>query len=243
MVVQLNIQHNIDEVRRYVRSNRTDQLPFATALALTRTAQRTQAHLASRLPQVFDRPTPYTLNSLYVRPATKTRLVSSVYIKDEAPKGTPAERYLRPEIEGGQRNLKRMELALQSAGLMPVGWRAVPGAQAPLDAYGNVPASFIVRMLSDLQALGEQGYTANRRRARKGARRDNYFFVPPKGSKLKPGVYWHMPGRLVGVVFVFVRAANYQPRFDFYGEGQRYADQAFKQEFLSAWQQALATAR
>jgi len=107
---------------------------------------------------------------------------------------------------------------------MPVGMFAVPGRQAPLDGHGNVPGPFIVRMLSDLQAFGEQGYRANRKGKRRGARKTNYFFVPRKGSQLKPGVYWHMPGGLLGVVFVFVSGTSYRKRFDFYGVAGRAYD-------------------
>ena len=241
--MQIDIRHNIDVIVARLNSNRRDQIPFATAKALTKSVQIARDELAVMTTKVFDRPTPYTQNAFYVRPATKAKLVASVGIKDEAPKGTPADRYLRPQIEGGGRNLKRMERALQSKGLMPGGSYAIPGAQAPLDAYGNVPAAFIVRVLSDLQAFGEQGYTANRKGKRRGAKRTNYFFVPRKGSQLKPGIYWHLPGRMLGIVFRFVSQVAYRKRFDFYGEGKRIAIAAFDEQFAKAFKEAVATAR
>ncbi len=147
-----------------------------------------------------------------------------IWLEETPGKGIPAARFLGPEIEGGSRSVKRFERALQIKGLMPTGSFAVPAAQAPLDAYGNVPASFIVRMLSDLQAFSEQGYRANRVGPRKGARRENYFFSsygPKRIAHLKPGIYWHMPGGLLGVVFIFVSSAAYRGRYDFYGVGSR----------------------
>jgi len=42
--------------------------------ALTQTAIQAQADIVQPMTQVFDRPTPYTLNSTNVSPATKTQL-------------------------------------------------------------------------------------------------------------------------------------------------------------------------
>jgi len=49
----------------------TKQIPFAMAKALTLTAIQAQTDIVQAMTQVFDRPTPYTLNSLYAQPATK----------------------------------------------------------------------------------------------------------------------------------------------------------------------------
>jgi hypothetical protein len=177
---------------------------------------------------VFDRPTPYTLNSLFIDPAAarKGRLEAHVYFKDFAPKGTAAGEYLQPEIEGGARTLKRMEFQLRTAGLLPAGQFVVPAREAPLDGYGNVPSSFIVRMLSDLRAFGQSGYRANRKEGRRtGRRAGNAFFVVPDpgnpglNGHLPPGIWWRMPNRMLAMVFVFTASPAYRKRFDFWGIG------------------------
>lgn len=244
MVVQLDIRSNITDVIARLKTNRADQVPFAAALALTRTAQRTQAYLTGRLPQVFDRPTPYTRNSLFIRSATKTGLVASVYIKDQAPKGTPAERYLRPEIEGGARNDKRSERALQASGLLPSGMQAVPAIGAEIDAYGNMKVGQIVAILAALKALAGTPYTNAPHVMRKRGRYRNFkYFVALKGSHLKPGIYERLGPRHVVPVMIFVPRFVYRRRFDFYGEGTRFAQSIFNDEFAKAWLHALATAR
>lgn len=200
-------------------------LPKAQMNAANHLGAVTHTILRKEMEESFDRPTPYTLKGLDWKRATTDRPLVRIWI-DEFGKGKggrPAE-YLAPQIEGGVRRHKRFEGALRAKGLMPANGFAVPGAQAPLDAYGNVPGPFIVRMLSDLQAFGEQGYRANRRGERKGRKKTNYFFVPAKGSSLKPGVYWHMPGGLLGTVFVFVSSVSYRKRLDFYGTGTRALD-------------------
>ncbi len=223
-MLQFDIRSNASEVIRQFDALKQRHLPQARVNAADRIGRYVYAALRSEMAEVFDRPTPWALGGLrYQKPSLAAPLVR-IWLEEFSGKGIPAARFLTAEIEGGARKPKRFELALQAKGLMPVGSYAVPGRQAPLDAYGNVPGSFIVRMLSDLQAFGEMGYRANRRGERRGARKTNYFFVPKKGSHLKPGVYWHMPGGLLGTVFVFVSKAAYRQRYDFYGIGRTAYD-------------------
>lgn len=209
------------DVMRQLSDLQKKHLPKAQLEAVDRVGAYIHGALTSEMKEVFDRPTPWTLGGLRFKRPTSSKPAVTIWLEEFGGKGTPAAKFLAAEILGGPRRHKRFELALISRGLMPPGSFAVPGRQAPIDGYGNVPGPFIVRMLSDLQAFGEQGYRANRKGARKGARRTNYFFVPPKGSHLKPGVYWHMPGGTLGVVFIFVAATTYQRRLDFYGVATR----------------------
>jgi len=87
------------------------QVLFAMAKALTQTAVQAQTDIVQAMTQVFDRPTPYTLNSTYVSPATKDRLEATVKLKDVSAKGLPATKYLAAEVFGGTRNAKRSEIA------------------------------------------------------------------------------------------------------------------------------------
>ena len=230
------LQFDIRTNEAFVRSLLTDlqkrKLPRAALAATERTGRYVYGALRSEMREVFDRPTPWALQAVQINKATLQRPVLRIWINEDPNKGIPGSDFLAAEIDGGPRKAKRFERALQARGLMPMGWFAVPGRQAPLDAYGNVPGPFIVRMLSDLQAFGEMGYRANRKGPRRGARKTNYFFVPPKGSHLRPGIYWHMPNRMLGCVFVFVSKASYAARYDFYGVGQRAYDRV-STRFLS----------
>ncbi|MEM5449864.1 hypothetical protein [Paraburkholderia guartelaensis] len=211
-----------------------NRVPRIMAKALNATAREAQAALKTAMPQYFDRPTPWTLNSTRVVTASPTKLVATVGFKDEAFKGTPATKYLLPQVEGGGRNVKRMESALRRIGLLRSNEFAVPGRGAKLDAYGNVARSQIVQVMSYLQAFGEQGYRANmtqkRRdalaRGRKGSRGFSYFALVNREGKLPPGIYlrthYGADSRLAHLqyggakpVFVFTRAPQYRPRFPF----------------------------
>jgi len=238
-VLSFDIRSNGPDVLRKLTDLQKKHLPKAVITAADRTGRYVYGALRSEMEESFDRPTLWALNGLRYRKPTAGKPVVSIWLEEFGGKGIPAAKFLAPQIEGGRRRHKRFERALIERGLMSPLAFAVPGRQAPLDAHGNVPGSFIVRMLSDLQAFGEQGYRANRKGERRGARKTNYFFVPRKGSSLKPGVYWHLPNRMLGVAFLFVSGASYEKRYDFYGVGQRAYNRVASRFMTDAFNQAI----
>jgi hypothetical protein len=196
---------NLDDAAR-------KHIPFAVAMALTKTAQLGQRGVVDVMRSRFDRPTPYSLNSLRVVPAKKSdsQPTARVYFKDDSFKGTPASKYLSPEVHGGPRSQKRFERALIARGLMKGGKFAVPAAGAQLDQYGNARRSQIVQILSALRAFGEQGYVANRTGSRRSQRKGaaaQYFVAAIDGIE---GVWQRQTfgfGEGIRPVFVFADAA------------------------------------
>jgi hypothetical protein len=197
------------------------QQRFGVIVALTKTAQDVKAAEIAEIDRAIDRPTPYTRAAVYLQRATRERPVAAVGLKDDltyaAPGHQPAN-YLQPQIDGGQRNIKAFEKLLQLAGLMPAGWKAVPGAAARLDQYGNVSRGQIVQVLSQLRLQRTAGYTRNlplrqrqtlrgpdgkllpltaeqkrinAARSRAFARAGGRFFVMRAGEspKIPPGIY------------------------------------------------------
>jgi hypothetical protein len=227
-VLQFDIRSNHASVVAALSDLQRKHLPKAQVDAASQTGRYVFAALRSEMQQVFDRPTDWVLKGLRFQQPTTTRPFVRIWLEESAGKGIPAADVLAAEIQGGPRKRKRFERALIQAGKMPPTAYAVPGRLAPLDANGNVPGAFIVRMLSDLQAFGEQGYRANRRGRRTGARRTNYFFVPRPSSPLPPGVWWHLPNGLIGPVFLFVGQQTYSRRLDWYG----VADSAYQRVAL-----------
>lgn len=243
-MLTIDARHNIREVIGRLNDMQRRQVPFATALALTRTAQEVRKAEIEEMKQVFDRPTPFTLNSLYLKAATKANLTARMWVKDISGR---TEHYLMPEIYGGARRLKGFERLLMSKGLLPTGWMAVPGAGAKLDAYGNISGGQIVQILSAIKALGEQGYAANRT-ARSKHRRKNLpelFVGRPGGGKLPNGVWQRFRfahGSAIKPILIFVRGPRYAKRFDFFGVGSRVAERVFRGIFEQALREALSTA-
>lgn len=230
------------------------QARFAAARALTSTAQEIREAIKQEMVRVLDRPTPYTLNSQYVKPATKDDLRAEVWLKDDratSNAGIAATRYLLPQIDGGTRRWKRFERALQITQQMPNGWFAVPAAGARLDAYGNVSSGQIIQILSQLRVTLTAGYTRNmstdaRKKIAAQRRAGGRFFVVLPGDKtrLKPGVYQReLMGRTITPVLAYVRTTAYRKRLDYYGVAGRIVADKPSKYFYAYYAQAMATAR
>ncbi|MGE0289663.1 MAG: hypothetical protein AB7P16_25525 [Bradyrhizobium sp.] len=229
------------------------QIPFASALALTRTAQEIHSREQHEMRDVFDRPTPWTLSALRVKPATKTKLEASVEFKDFAGKGVPATKFLPPQVYGGGRNMKRFERALSLVGVLPPNYMAVPGEAARRDAWGNMDRGQIVQILSYFRAFPESGYRANitdKRRASlaKGSKKRYgvVYFTTKPGGRLPPGVWMreiHGLGSRIRPILIFVTRAYYEAIFDFHYVAERTAQEVLPKQFDQAMAEALRTAR
>ncbi|AGR71780.1 hypothetical protein [Burkholderia pseudomallei] len=198
------------------------QLPFAISKTLNDTAQAAKAALADTMREVFDRPTPYTMRSLRIRSATKQRLEARVGFIDESFKGTPATTYLMPQVSGGPRSVKRVEVLLRARGLLPSDMYVVPGAAAQLDQYGNFSRGQYSKILAQLQASRDRTQNetvrSRQRRKRDPLRDARYFVGRPGGGKMPLGVwarYQFAAGYAVRPVLMFVRAPRYGVRFPF----------------------------
>ena len=109
------------ELQRTFKDIVDKQMPFATALALTKTVTDGKRALDARLTKDIDRPTPFTKRAIAYTKATKTRLEASVFIQ-------PIQsEYLKFQVLGGKRT--------KSAG-KPI---FIPSKQTRTNQYGNMP--------------------------------------------------------------------------------------------------------
>lgn len=250
--MKINVTDNAADVAASIRTfGRQGQ--FGAAVALSRTAkQDVQPGIRKEMTRAFDRPTNYTLNSTFVKGATRDKLEAKVWLKDNpSGKGTPADRYLAPQIYGGERRQKGMERLLQAARLMPSGWFAVPAVGAQMDANGNVKRSQIVQILSQLKMQRGSGYESratgskrsNRAIGRQGV---TYFALATTRRGLHPGVYVKRQmaqGTTVRPVFLFVPRALYQPILKYFEVGETVARRQFPIHFRTELAKAVASAR
>jgi hypothetical protein len=217
------------------------QLPFATAKALTLTGQKVKAGIRSAIQRSFDRPTPYTLNSVYLKPATKNNLVAEVELKNWASKGAPPSVYLAPQVFGGSRQPKNSEKIMRRAGVLPSGMFWVPGLGASTDRYGNISTGQIVQVISALKAFPETGYLANRSN-RMGARANknagNIFVGRPAGGHLPLGVYLRTKDGLKPIM-IFINSPHYQKLLPFYETSREIYAANFQTIFNDALRDAL----
>ena len=254
--MQLDVRVELREALKALERLRTDQIPFATAYALTQCAKAGQADVETQIGRVFDRPTPFTLKAVRTKPATKRNLVAEVKLKDEAYKGNPAVRWLIAQVRGGARNHKGFERLMQRAGVMPAGWYAIPTKNAPLDRYGNVPGAVINRILSQVQAsrdvLTRETAASRARNVRRAIKkREGRYFVAspnnPKTRHLTPGIWERVTfgfGNSIRPIFVFSSTPpRYTKRLPFEDIVQRAVARELQTQFARGFQLAQATQR
>lgn len=208
------------------------QLPYATAVALTRTAQKVKSDIEAEMPKAFDNPTRWTLNAIRMRPARKNKLQAVVAVKDMVTRGNPALFWLAPEVYGGTRQDKRAEFAMKTAKLLPSGKQAVAGKEAALNRFGNMTEASIIKAAKGAE-LAEAGAQQ--------AGRTKYFVMRKAGRAI--GIAGRFSKSRMGVVMAFVSAGSYQKRLDFFGTARKSIDKNYAKEFDAALKQAIETAK
>ena len=182
-------------------------ISFATGRATNNVAFKIRDGWKSMAQQVFDRPTRFTINSVLVRRATRANPHARVFIRDQAGAGIAPEVYLQQQVLGGERRLKRSEVALQALGVLPPGFRAVPGKGLRLDSSGNVPGRAMKAIIDQLNKGGNTGD------------RGVFALSAPRG-KLLPGVYRRRQKgkqeRSVTPLLIFVRSPRYAARLEIF---------------------------
>ncbi|MEY2685806.1 MAG: hypothetical protein RL375_4 [Pseudomonadota bacterium] len=255
----------IDEAVRQV-AELPKQLNFATALALTRTAQRVADAERAEMRDSFDRPTPFTLGAVFVRPAKPSNPEAIVGIKNDSGGARPPVNWLRWQIYGGLRTQTAYERLLVGNGAMRNSDRMVPGRFARLDAFGNISRGQLVQILSQLRIESSTGSarglprlafedTKRDRNRKKGVIRRAYqraggqYVAFPNGrGKLLPGIY-QVRATAFGrsdprPVLIFVSKASYEAgRFDFEYTARTAVQRHLQAEVQAAVAQTLATAR
>lgn len=227
---------NLTEVRAMLARLGSDQIPYATMIAVNNVAFAVREQQTQRLPQVFDRPTPMIRGAVRVVKATKDSLTATVAIDP------PRAVALQAHESGGRRNVQKLEAALRNRGLLPVGMVVVPVA-VDLDAYGN-PRRAAVNQVVNWLATG----AVKRKRAG--------FFVITQQQRTKihagldPGIYYASTGRIFGEEtfglsrwFAFTREPNYSRRLGFVRTGKQEVLRLLPMETSRAIQRAIETAR
>jgi hypothetical protein len=243
-MIRINISADVAKLTRHLREIERKQIPFATAMALNATAKGAQSDVKARIPSIFDRPTRWTLNAVYVQKASKSRLEADIHLKDEPMGGTAAGKYLLPQIVGGPRPQKPFERRLSAAGIGSTGYFA-PAYGADFDGNGNMNSGQLTKILSVMGALNDVAAKGLNSRNKGKRRNEQYFAVNPTntGNGLRPGIY-KRTGAVTSIpVLWFIPRPSYKAIFPFPQLGADAMQRRFPGEFRKALDKALATAR
>lgn len=224
------------------------QVAFATSVALNRTAKLAKEEGVAEMAKGFDRPTPFTLRSLYMKPATKANLKAMVYVKDQSAGGKSRSlaETLGHEFAGGPRTRKRLEMWLERAGYISSDEFVVPGAAAKLDQYGNMSRGQVQQILSQLRAGSDpSSYKSKSTRSKASVAKAGGMFWS-RGGKLPRGVwvrYNFASGSAVKPVLLVIKSPIYKRRINLNEIARRVIDRDFNREFQKAYAMALRTAK
>jgi hypothetical protein len=222
-------------VIRALKNFRAERAPMVLAYAMTKTGQDIKAEEIALMRSVFDRPTRYTLNALRLKPATKTDLQAVVDFKDFG--GTPAWKYLGPNVEGGPRRNKSHELALQRAGILDQDEYCVPGRGVKLDANGNMRGSLISQILSQVKASSDPMQNQTERSTKRRARRGGASYFVLRGNTAPDGIYYRKPGaKFITPIVMFVIPPRYRKVYPFYERARQAFNERLVPRAIEAWQ-------
>ena len=204
--MEIDIRSDLKDVSRGLRLFRK-QIPFATALALTQTAKDVQKEEHRQINKRLNKPVRFTQNAVGIMPANKRTLTAVVFIK------RIQARYLKYQIEGGQRKGKRPGVG-------------VPTRHQKLNVYGNIP--------------GRKRKAAEWRRGRTTTRKT--FIATINGVKGVWERYG-IGQRSVRLLVAFEEKVKYNRRLFFYRTAKAIVLRNFKPNFVRAFNRAVATRR
>ena len=246
-MIAINVRDNAAELSRHLSATAREQVPFATALALTRTAKTLERSMQMELGRVFDNPTPFVARGTFSTSAKKRELTATVGMRDRTGAGRagPAM-YVKESFSGGTRNLKPFERALKKLGALPEGYKAVPGDYLKTDRYGSPDRKTLAEIIGALSS----GFSVHAGRGKR-ASLVGYFVVMPgaagRAAHFKyPGIFRRVQRgdeRAVQCVFVFQTAASYDKRLDLPVLARAVVTRDFENHFKAALAQAQSKPR
>ncbi|MBK6455364.1 MAG: hypothetical protein IPF87_04715 [Gemmatimonadetes bacterium] len=218
--VEIHIRTNAETVARHLSERAQRQIPFALALANTKTARAGQSAMQERMPRIFQLRGSERLfrQAVKSKPATKRDLIANVRIEGpETAKGYDARvsRLILRHEKGGARTsdaVYRVHGQLQALGFfLPAKGLRTPAVNVPRRLYpSNIGAAL-------RRNVDGSSYFANSRKGRKvkrgNAQREFSYVALPSGiyerrrfgsfSALRP--LWH-----------FERTIQLRPRLGFF---------------------------
>ncbi|MFL9998727.1 hypothetical protein PQR34_45435 [Paraburkholderia sediminicola] len=220
-MLQISVKSNVDAVSHRLTGFAYRQLPFAEARTVTELVKLAAEAEKAAIPQVFDNPTPFTVNSVAVQPARKDLPVARVYIRDRA------AQYLAPYEFGGAQFL-----GAKPADLVPVA--------AAANQYGNLPRNTIRKymgrpdvFLRTVKTARGEVYGLWQRPAAQGAK---------KTRGRAKGLAANATGKLKLLV-AFHKPVQTKKRLEFGTRAQTIAQANFNRVLGAELAKAIATAR
>lgn len=220
----LNIEQNGFDKQLAVLQDLADtKIATATAITLTRTAKDVKQAEREMLKLELDRAKPYTINSVFLKPAKKDDLSTVVWIKDASAtaKGNAASEYLAPLIIGSNRSHKKFERWLISRGIMKRDQFAVPSVAAKLDRYGNISRAQLTKAMSNIKAHNDRWQNSSTSTGSKRRRATNEYFLFEEDGTGNSGIWLRKGINIIPFLLFRSKAPKYRKQLPFYQVAER----------------------
>lgn len=251
-----------DDVRKYLQKAGA-AVKDAAYFAAIDAANDSKDAVLSEMRKTFDRPTPFILRALRLTNATggavgktvkqtnqfgQTKRIAQTNFEVKlgfvdayaTNRHDPVTDTIHPQVEGGARAAKPVELRLRRAGILSGNEFIAPASGATRNRYGNIPPGEFVRMLSDLRTFTERGFNANSKYKK---RKTGHYFVAGGGGFR--GIFRTTGGGAAynsksvsnaKLVWLIVRGApRYKKRLPFY----RVAEDTYSSAYPSHFERTL----
>jgi len=254
-----SVKTNVDEFSRSLTAFR-DQIPYAVSRALNETAAAAQKAVTAELPNIFDRPTPFTMRGVKtLERASKTTLAATVGLQ-------PIQaQYMMLEELGGVRTGASNTLNPAAA--------LLERQQLGPNSYGGIPTGILPKLFARAAATAaarKVNVAARASGARDKKGRARLMGAPRIGSggigyksKVVHGIYRGVvyvrggdpqahgrPGGLYRLskgklipLLLFGSAAHYSARFGFHGRVGLVVNKVFPEALARAFAEAVRTRR
>ena len=251
--MSFDVEFDIDPMVKRLDALRAVQVPFAASLAINNAAKVAKKDLQGEMRRVFDRPVPFTTNSIYIKYSRKDDLYARVGLKEFQGKGNAAADYLLPQIQGGPAYATRFQKSLREFGYLGNNEYARPTQSdfLRINKYGNVTPGQYTQILYGLQAFRDSSAFAYRKNAKKkrapgiSAIRTSEAGIY-RSRSLFPGIYLESKKareNKESALFWFGKTPNLPGKYNFRKIGSESITKNWDKEFGSALAKAIATAK
>ena len=219
-----------DEVVKDLNKLEKKHLPTALKDGINITAQDVKKAEIKKMKRVFDKPTRFTLNSIYIIPARKGFYFAFVGVKGDQ------DSYLSPQIYGGRRRLKRSEASLQRRHKMTKGLHIVPGRAIKLNKFGNITRGKMTQIMSVVGGHYDKSQNTTERSKKRNRALPNLFVANRWNRRtrhLQPGIYQRV-GRQIKLILIYAKESKYVVRFKFFDVAQKVIDKKLVTNVIGA---------
>lgn len=211
---------------RAIQSKVQKNLNFAIARSLTNTARFASQKMRQQLPQIFDRPTPFTQQAIGFSPATKAKPEARVFVR-----GVQAQYLMRQEQGGLRRPVPGSPINLAVGQRLNQYGNISRGAIAKLRAKPNV---FVSKETGKTGHLPPGVYERVGVKSKKGLGSKRGRTVTTGRGKQKTRL---------NLLVAFERQARYEPRFRFSERVMKIARDTIQRELQVSIADAMRTMR